>query len=186
VPECPSANDDIAATVRTIRDRIKDTVINNQWSYLYPSATVDLKIGDSAQSKYIDAPPQLEELFELKRVKGRLLEDVIQKLVNKMPEYQRKAFLQEQNNLIGGLVLSMGAGQGEDFPYATVPIVFEKHDKYEGRAFLPVIVRYQFFRPTNVLRLRVLYLDVTAATTMDNAKHCFICGLRCDTKLKLA
>ncbi|ARN80029.1 hypothetical protein [Methylocystis bryophila] len=186
IPEVPGKDDDIAATVRTIKDRIKDAVIDKQWNYLYPNATIDLKLGDPAASKYIEGSPQIEAFFEMKRVKGKLLNDVIQHLTMKMPDYQRRPFMEEQNSLIGSLILSMGNVSDVEYPYATIPIVFEKHSKLAGRAFLPIIVRYQFSPATNVLRLRVVYLDVTTATTMDSAKHYFTCTLKCDKQLSLS
>jgi hypothetical protein len=188
IPECPGKDDDIDATVRTIRERIKAAMEGNQWSYLYPNATVDLKFFDTdgSKSKYIEVSPQLESLFELKNIKGKLLSEVIEHIMKKMPEYQRNPFLLEQNSLVTSLAVNMGAVRAVDYPYATVPIVFETHGKFAGRAFLPVIVRYQFFQATNVLRLRIIYVEVTTATTMDSAKHCFTCTLKCDTTLKLS
>ncbi len=186
IPEYPSKDDDNGAIVGTIRQRVKVISEGDQWSYLYPNATVDLKLFEPDASKYIEVSPQLEELFELKRIKAKTLNEVIDHLVKKMPDYQRKAFIAEQNSLVGSLAINMGKVREEDYPYATVPIVFETHSIFKGRAFLPVIVRYQFFKATNVLRLRIIYVEVTTATTMDSAKHCFTCTLKCDTTLKLS
>ncbi len=187
IPECPGKDDDINATVRTIRERIKAAMDGNQWSYLYPNATVDLKFFDTdgSKSKYIEVSPQLETLFELRNLKGKLLSEVIEHLIGKMPEYQRSPFLVEQNSLVTSLAVNMTAARTVDYPYATVPIVFETHKKFAGRAFLPVIVRYQFFQATNILRLRIIYVEVTTVTIKDSLKKYFTCTLKCDTTLKI-
>src|SRR5262245_50653402 len=91
-----------------------------------------------------------------------------------MPSCQRQPFIEEQGSLIGKVLVP---GFGVHSAHATVPIVFQMHQKYKGRAFLPIIVRYNFNKLTNVLRLRVLYVDVTSATKLDDEKGYYICAL---------
>jgi hypothetical protein len=68
---------------------------------------------------------------------------------------------------------------------ATVPFVFQQHQnqKYQGHAFLPIIIRYYFNRLTNVLRLKVLYIDVTSATKL-NERGYYTCALTGDEVIK--
>jgi len=65
-------------------------------------------------------------------------------------------------------------GLGTRRMHATVPIVFEKHATYHGRAFLPIIIKHSFSKMTNTLRLSVIYMDVTEIT---EKKHGWILGM---------
>ena len=67
VPEHEDDNpESIATKIGTIRDMILTGQKENPWNYLYPSATIDMKIGDrlSKESRFIDASSDLEALFE--------------------------------------------------------------------------------------------------------------------------
>lgn len=164
-----------APRVRAIRDLIL-TPPPPPWTYLYPSATIDLKVGaTNGGSRFIDASKQLEKLFGLKAIRGKALDYVIDHLLEMMPKCQRQPFLNEQSNLIGRLVVVFGPPVQNI--HATIPIVFEKHEEYAGRAFLPIIQRYQLNKVTNVLRLRVLYLDVTSVTKAEKSHGYYTCSL---------
>jgi hypothetical protein len=185
VPEHEETNLELAAIkIRTLRDHILETVKENQWDYLYPGATVDMKIGDSTgkESRFTEASRELETLFELKAIIGKGVSSVIEHLLQMMPSCQRQPLLEEQQNLIGKLVVP--ALGGVQSVHATIPIVFQRHQKYKGRAFLPIIVRYNFNRLTNVLRLRILYVDVTSATKLDE-KGYYVCALTSETGIDL-
>jgi hypothetical protein len=108
---------------------------------------------------------------------------VIEHLLERMPSFQIKPFTEEQANLVGRLLVPAHPRLSKI--YATVPIVFQKHDKYQGRAFLPIIVSFSFNRLTNILRLRILYIDVTSATKMDEQKGYYICSLTGNGKIDL-
>jgi hypothetical protein len=179
IPEQEEANLELGAIkIRTIRERILASVQENQWDYLYPGATVDMKIGDSTgeASKFTEASKELETLFELKGIIGKEVLPVIRHLLEKMPSCQRQPFIDEQEKLVARLLVP---GLGVHGVHATVPIVFQMHQKYKGRAFLPIIVRYNFNKLTNVLRLRVLYVDVTSATKLDERGY-YVCALTGD------
>ncbi|MFZ4699652.1 MAG: hypothetical protein ACOYMG_06340, partial [Candidatus Methylumidiphilus sp.] len=49
---------------------------------------------------------------------------------------------------------------------ATIPIVFKEHSTYQGKAFLPFIVEYNY--SDNILTVKVLYVDVTSVTIKNN------------------
>ena len=171
--------------IRTIRERIVASVQEEkQWDYLYPGATVDIKIGgDPSESKFTDASKELETLFELKGIVGRPAPFIIEHLLERMPPFQRQPFTEEQNDLIARLVVPTF---GVRNIRATVPIVFQEHQQYKGRAFLPIIVRYNYNKLTSVLRLRMLYIDVTSATKLDEKEGCYICALTGNGKIDLS
>lgn len=170
--------------IRTIRDAILAGGIDrNQWQCLYPVATVDMKVGgtkDSA-SKYTEASKDMETLFEIEAIAGREILPILENLLEKMPDCQRAPFLHEQRSLITGLIMT-GLGAGKI--HATVPIVFEKHNTYQGRAFLPVIVRYSFNQLTSTLKLTVIYMDVTAITQLNEDGY-YVCNLVGNNSLAL-
>jgi hypothetical protein len=175
-----------AIKIRTIRDRIKEiSNVGDQWNYLYPGAAVEIKIGDEKEgaSRFTDVSKKLETLFELKGIAGREVSSVIDHLLEKMPSFQIGPFNEEQANLVGRLLVP--ANPRVSRIHATVPIVFQKHHKYQGRAFLPIIVSYSFNRLTNILRLRILYIDVTSATKLDEQKGYYICSLTGNGKIDL-
>ena len=174
IPEHPKPESDPGVEVRTIRERLLES-LPPTWGYPYPRATIDIKVGGSdGASKFVEAPKELEILFELTGIRGKSLAYVIGHLMKKMPAYQRQPFLEEQNRLIGQLVVSFLTPNNIN---ATIPIVFETHLKYAGRAFLPIIVGYHFYTVTNILRLRVLYLDVTGVTKKDNGHEYYTSSL---------
>jgi len=174
-----------AIKIRTIRERIVASVQEEkQWDYLYPGATVDIKIGgDPSESKFTSASKELETLFELKGIVGRSAPFIIGHLMERMLPCQHRPFAEEQNDLIARLVVPTF---GVRNIRATVPIVFQEHQQYKGRAFLPIIVRYNFNKLTNVLRIRMLYIDVTSATKWDEKEGCYICVLTGNGKIDLS
>jgi hypothetical protein len=185
IPEDEENNPELAAIkIRTIRERIRD-IVPPEWDDIYPTATVDMKIGDPTgeASKYTDASRQTETLFDLKRIIGKEVLFVIQHLLEMMPSCQRQPFIEEQQNLIAKLLVpTLGGIQSVR---ATIPIVFQTHPKYKGRAFLPIITRYNLNKPTNVLRIRVLYVEVTSATKLDEKGH-YVCTLTGDKAIDLS
>jgi hypothetical protein len=175
IPEHPKPDSDPGVEVRTIRERLLESGPTT-WNYPCPVATVDLKIGATdGYSKFIDAPKQLDTLFEIKGVRGKSLNRVIDHILTKMPACQRQPFLDEQNNLVGRLVVNVGPRV--DDIRATIPIVFETHEKCVGRAILPIITGYHFNMVTTVLRLRIMYLDVTGVTNMNDGNEYYTCSL---------
>src|SRR5262249_9683408 len=152
--------------VRAIRERLIERSTPN-WNYPYPIATLELEIGSpDGYSKFIDAHEQLDTLFELKEVKGKTLEQVIEHLLAKMPACQREPFLEEQKKLIGRLLVGIRV----DDIKATIPIVFESHERCAGQAILPIIVGYHLNMVKAVLRLRITYLDVTGVTKINKGE----------------
>ena len=174
----------ILLKIRTIRERIQDRTSDNQWDCLHPNATIDMKLGDTNRgaSRYVEASKDLETLFEMKEIGGRDLRSVTEHLMQKMPSTQRTPFIDEQNRLIFQLLFP--AGDPKDIrANATIPFVFQQHQTYRGRAFLPIIVRYYFNKLTSVLRLKVLYIDVTSATKLNKSGY-YICPLTGDEVIK--
>ncbi len=174
----------ILLKIRTIRERIQDRTSDSQWDCLHPNATIDMKLGDTNRgaSRYVEASKDLEALFEMKEIVGRDLLSVTEHLMKKMPITQRTPFIDEQNKLIFQLLFP--AGDPKDIrANATVPFVFQQHQTLQGRAFLPIIVRYYFNKLTSVLRLKVLYIDVTSATKL-NERGYYICALTGDEVIK--
>ena len=162
--------------IRTIRDAILAGGIDkNQWQCLYPVATVDMKVGDikGGTSRYTEASKDMETFFDEEGIAGREVLPILENLLEKMPDCQRQPFLSEQQGLITGLIMT-GLGTGK--MHATVPIVFEKHETYQGRAFLPLIVRHSFNQLTSTLKLTVIYMDVTAITKLNEDGY-YVCKL---------
>ena len=118
---------------------------------------------------------------------------MIEHLLKKMPLAQRQPFLDEQQRLIAQLVvpsiaqLDVGAYVHNILPkaYATVPIIFQEHQQYTGQAFLPIIVRYNYNRLTSILKLRVLYVEVTSTTRLLTPGGYYVCILNSNGKLDL-
>jgi hypothetical protein len=204
IVDVPEHEDDepenIATKIRTIRDMILAGQKENPWNYLYPSATIDIKFGDpkdsAKESRFIDVSSDLEALFELKGMAGKGLITVIEQLLKKMPPVQRQPFLDEQWNLMTQLAApprpqmalpDIGVHVHATIPkaYATLPIVFQEHRQYTGQAFLPIIVRYSFNQITNVLKLRVLYIEVTSTTRPLAPGGPYVCILHGNEKMDL-
>jgi hypothetical protein len=182
IPEHPKPDSDPGVEVRTIRERLLESGPTS-WTYPCPVATVDLRIGGN-DSKFIDAPKQLDTLFELKGIRGKPLNQVIDYLLTKMPACQRKPFVDEQNNLIARLIVNVGPRDVEAIR-ATTPIVFETHQRCVGQAILPIIIGYHFNTATNVLRLKIMYLDVTGVTKMNEGDEHYTCSLTGDEHTSL-
>jgi len=186
IPEQEENNLELGAIkIRTIRERIKDADKDDRWDYLYPGATVEIQIGDESEgaSKFKEASKKLETLFEMKGIVGREVSSVVDHLLEKMPPFQIKPFNEEQANLVGRLLVPTSSRVSRI--HATVPIVFQNHHTYKGRAFLPIIVSFTFNKLTNILRLRILYIDVTSATKLDEQKGYYICSLTGNGKIDL-
>jgi TIR domain len=97
---------------------------------------------------------------------GRTLDQFYDELQRRMHPAQYRAFKYDQNNARNLLKLR-ATGEGENPSFASVPIVFEKHENpyFNNRAFLPIIVQdYRTGDGLDWYNLRVLYLNVTTAT----------------------
>ena len=154
-------DEDRAAYVKTIRLQMKEAAPETYaWKSPHPFAAIEIHTDDHEKNRYIECSDDLEELFEFTQIAGTKLQIVIDHLLSKMPEYQRDPFLKEQADLVAQLNMGANPYTNEKIKIeASVPIVFEQHEKYAGRAFLPVIMRHSSYG--NTLRLRVIYLDVT-------------------------
>lgn len=186
IPEQEEDNHDLVAVrIRTIRERILASIQETEWDHVHPRATINMKIGDpEGASKFIWASKDMETLFEMKGIVGRDVITVYNGLLEKMPPCQRGPFINDQNTLIGRLVVSSFEGGIRNI-HATIPIVFRTHQKYKGNAFLPIIAGYSFTAITNNLRLKMIYIDVTAVTTLNKEKGHYTCALTSNAKIDL-
>jgi hypothetical protein len=89
-----------------------------------------------------------------------------------MPANQFRPFIDEQSLIISSLLTE----ERFDRLNATVPIIFAEHKTLRGRAFLPVNIAQMFNSRTNILRLTIVYIDVTAVTHL-NKKGYYECCL---------
>ncbi len=148
-----------------------------------PLARAKVKIDlENNIGKFFSASPMADRLFNCRDgLNGRELGDVINGLEGIMPRSQFLKFTDEQNRLIGQILGSgiMRSRRQRTIPYATRPIVFDRHELEPGyvqRAYLPVITRYS--KQGMELWLDVIYLDVTKASERDPADtSAYICDL---------
>ncbi len=147
------SNDDQMAIVRRIRDFIA-VPPSAGWNYNYPSGTYDIANG---KVRIVEASGGLEELFGERNLIHKDLRDVLGKVFSCMPKWQRDKFRSEQAELIGRILT------GDcDSVYATIPFYFNNHKQFNNCAFMPIID--SFATPqAGVLRLRVVYIEVTGA-----------------------
>ncbi len=158
--------EDHFSIVRRIRDFISAGP-GRAWQYNYPAAVYDVSQG---KVKIVEVYGGIEELFGIHNLIERDVREILDIVYAKMPEKQAAKIKSEQAQLIGLIVL--GATEGV---YATIPFLFDKHPKYNGRAFLPVID--SFATPEDgVLRLRVTYFEVTGAVRK-HAEGYYYCDL---------
>lgn len=162
----------VATKIRTIRELIKEAGEAEAWQYPYGCATLVID-RDGDNHRFIETSKELDNLFEMKNIIGAKLDQIIGHLVDKMPDYQRGPFLDEQQRLIATITSPtlFGPSQLKDVS-ASVPIVFSNHQSYSGKAFLPVIVRYRLTK--EILKLTVLYIDVSPICEKSNQGH-FVC-----------
>jgi hypothetical protein len=100
-----------------------------------------------------------------------------------MPESQAKEFLKEQAALLESIIFGGSLFPGVERKIeATVPIVFKEHKKYQGRAYLPVIIRHT--RVGSRYRFKIIYIDVTGATRLTEDGY-FVCTLSAETLLEM-
>jgi len=163
--------------IRTIRNYIDGALSLDRFAFARPCARVNVNVRDSGKSRFVEASESLEDLFDCPRLAGRKLGDVIKDLVGRMPETQRAPFLSEQASLIQRLAVPDPLAQGGTILQgATIPIVFDEHERYHGRAFLPVIV--ESTRLGELIQMRVVYIDVTnvAKQTEEGFFACSLAG----------
>ena len=167
-----NGRDIVATKIRTIREMIKEAGEAEAWQYPYGCGTMVIDIHGN-NHRFIETSKELEKLFEMKNIIGAKLCQIIGHLTNKMPDYQRQPFMDEQERLIAAITApTVFPNSALKDLSASVPIVFEQHKSYSGKAFLPVIVRY---RLTNeILKLTILYLDVSSFCETSNQGH-YVC-----------
>ncbi len=178
-PQEEPASQKVAELVRSITRQIQlSDEKESSWKFPHPYASVDIYPGGRRDCHYVETSRDLDELFDYEGVQGAKLRRVLENLKDRMPEYQWRPFITEQQrilkDIVGGGLLDL-EGHDEKIQ-ATVPIVFEAHqvEKYNGMAFLPVIIRHISF--VNLFKLRVLYVDVTGAAKK-NEQGYFECHL---------
>jgi hypothetical protein len=178
-PEGPdekrSPENKTATKVTTIRKHISEAGAS-LWAYPHPRGSIAIYWNDQSKTRFFEASQDLEDLFEFRNIVGAELPKVVTHLKNKMPLSQQEPFMEEQNVLISKLNTPFDPLQNKALKdiIATVPIVFQSHRTCRGKAFLPVIVSYA--KSTDVLKIRIVYLDVTAATKKEG-DH-FVCLLK--------
>ena len=149
------SNDDQMAIMRRIRDFISISP-SAGWNYRYPSGTYDVANG---RVRIVEANGGLERLFGERNLIHKDLRDVLRKVFGYMSKEQCDKFRSEQAELVGRI------STGDcDMVDATIPFYFDRHSHMEFNkcAFLPVVD--SFASPqAGVLRLRVVYIDVTGA-----------------------
>jgi hypothetical protein len=161
------SKDDYGSYIRTIRDYLEEAAPPPKLAYPYPSATVEVSGGKAI---IIEKTGELEQLFDMSQVLRKNLQtDILPHLYECMAPEQMVAFGDEQSKLIGNIMI----GAYKDV-HATVPMLFSTHRAFHGRAFLPVIVSHSTVG--NVLRLNVIYIEVTGVLKKDAAGH-FYCDL---------
>ena len=145
--------DEHISIVKRIRDFVGPTSVSS-WKYNYPAAVYEVAQG---KVKIVETNGDLDVLFDTRNLLDRDVRDILESVYAKMPEKQALKIKSEQAQLIGLIVMGT-----YDNIYASVPFYFDKHPKYNGRAFLPVID--SFATPVDgALRLRVTYFEVTGA-----------------------
>ncbi len=165
-----------ATKITTIRKMLVEAGMSG-WQYPHPCGSITIHLGANAKpNRFIEASSSLEDLFDFRAITGAALQPIIEHLMRKMPKVQRDPFGQEQDRLIKDLI-SPNVFQDSNLQnvVATIPIVFEEHRKFRGRAFLPIIGSYAKFG--DVLKLKIVYLDVTSVTQQAQDGH-FVCCLR--------
>ena len=136
---------------------------------------------------YIAASKRAEDIFGIeRRLVGRTMAEFMSGIKRRMPRAQWAAFRDNQRRARKQL---RGRAQGKDadVAIATIPIYFENHenDNFNGRAYLPIIVKD--FQPQNSdwYSIAVLYLDVTSVTELDENRNIYVCRLDTTAQLML-
>ena len=159
-------NDDQMAIIRRIRDFI-GVPASAGWSYNYPSGIYDVANG---KVKIVEANGSLERLFGERNLIQKDFREVLGKVFGYMPKGQCDRFRSEQAELVGRILT------GDcDRVYATIPIYFDNHKEFNNSAFLPIIDSFSTPQ-AGVLRLRVVYIEVTGAVKRHHHGYYF-CNL---------
>lgn len=157
---------DCGSYVRRIQELLKVPTVD-PWRHSYPAAILELEGG---KVKIAEETGDLKQLFDVPHVLGKDLQsDILPHLRDCMPQAQLQAFEDQQSKLIGKIMMSAYKDV-----HATIPMLFTQHRTSCGRAFLPVIASYS--NVDNVLRLNVIYVEVTGALTK-HADGYFYCDL---------
>lgn len=187
-PEGTDTDDD-PNTVRKLADAIQQRSNGaSSWLSAYAVASIDMHVGAVRQEEhvFIEASPEAEKLFDMggQSLTGYPIINFLKSLDKKMPAFQVSPFLEEQDRLINELVVVKPFTIIEDTPArrakAKVPMVFTGHSDpdYRRRAFLPIILQHHMSSDGTLLRLKVLYLNVTASVRRaDPPNRHFVCDL---------
>ena len=170
------ALDNISLKARTIASLIDNLIEAEPCSSgnVIPSATFDIRIG-GGEAKFSEASKELEALFDMTNLVGKDVRVVSEHIKKMMYPCQRKAFDDDQNRILGELLLGGGSGLSVR---AKVPIMFnEGHPKYANRAFLAMPLSLNRNEAAGMIRIQGIYIDVTAATKFDEELKYYICQL---------
>jgi hypothetical protein len=165
--------DIIATKIRTIREMIKEAGEAEAWQHPYACATIFID-RVAKDHRFIESSKELEKLFEMKNIIGAKLDQVIDHITHKMVENQRQPFIEEQRRLIADITAPPVFEQSiiKDVS-ASIPIVFEHHQIFSKKAFLPIIVR--FLMTKEFLKITVLYIDVSSICEKTEIGH-YVCS----------
>ncbi len=160
----------------------------------YPIALINVKNRDTISEHnwlYTAASESAEELFGIDgRLVGLTMEEFLHAAKKRMPPAQYHAFSanqrQERKDLQGRMTNASSAPA-----VASIPLYFDRHEieKYNGRAYLPILL--QDYTPENKdwHHMRYLYLDVTSVSqkaTNRWGEEYYYCSLDLDTATRLA
>ncbi|NUO09713.1 MAG: hypothetical protein HUU08_13715 [Candidatus Brocadia sp.] len=133
----------------------------------YPYVHVSIDMDDNKEHIFLRSSESFGKLIDAEGngigdISGKSLDFVLNNLLKMMPESQKIPFQNEQMDLLSKVC--------SPFPariYATYPIVFEKHNKneYNGKKYLPIIVRREKFLEGNKVELQIIYIEVTKIAT---------------------
>ncbi len=166
-----------ARVIRQLRDRISDYENRSRQDSVYPSATIRIGMGADGRREavFTDASPDLESLFELPRIAGRRVLEVVDHICSRMLPVQSTAFREEQERLLGRLINPGLFSTGS--PRATVPIRFSDHGAHHEEAFLPVVTQCWTSRSEALITLNLIYMDVTSVARKDPERGCYVSRL---------
>ena len=162
--------------------------------WLHPIALINVRDRDTISEHnllYTAASESAEELFGIDgRLVGLTMEEFLHAAKKRMPPAQYHAFSanqrQARKDLQGRMTNASSAPA-----VASIPLYFDRHEigKYNGRAYLPILL--QDYTPENKdwYNMRVLYLDVTSVSqkaTNRWGEEYYYCSLDLDTSTRLA
>jgi hypothetical protein len=157
---CDEVKAAVAELTRTLRDRL-ESLEKDVWKHPHPTATAKFVL-ESEESVYLESSQEADRLFGM-TLKGKSVQEFIERIGNRMSCEQHEAFIEEQQKLFGQ-VTAPQFFKRDQVPAASIPIVFgasSDEAKADLRAYLPVIVNY--WKLGGEVVLKVLYLEVTGA-----------------------